>query len=222
RGGGLAVLRTDDLAERNRHAGNHAQMRLALHLIGVEQRIARAVEESIGIPLVMLPRVDVMPDALAKVDGDTAYEVGALPFAIDGNRLRVAFEDPLDALAIEEIEDAHCGSLAKDALEGMAFAQRYRDAHLAGSVLKAVQQNGSAILIAGSGHARTDRAVPWYIRKLAPEKRVVSVIFVEIADDSTDAQSYVPRDPDGQPAADFVVFTQPAERGDSCEAMRKN
>jgi type IV pilus assembly protein PilB len=92
--------------------GRHAEVggRLAdvLVQIGVisEQRIARAVEESIGIPLVMLPRVDVMPDALAKVDGDTAYEVGALPFAVDGNRLRVAFEDPLDALAIEEIEDA--------------------------------------------------------------------------------------------------------------------
>ncbi|CAN5647023.1 type IV pilus assembly ATPase PilB [soil metagenome] len=75
--------------------------------IGVisEQRIARAIEESIGIPLVMLPRVDVMPEALAKITADTAYEVGALPFALDGTRLRVAFEDPLDALAIEEVED---------------------------------------------------------------------------------------------------------------------
>ncbi|MDF1522639.1 MAG: ATPase, T2SS/T4P/T4SS family [Trueperaceae bacterium] len=92
--------------------GRHAEVggRLAdvLVQIGVlsEHRIARAVEESIGIPLVMLPRVDVMPDALRRVEGDTAFEVGALPFAIDGNRLRVAFEDPLDALAIEEIEDA--------------------------------------------------------------------------------------------------------------------
>ncbi len=92
--------------------GRHTEVggRLAdvLVQIGVisEQRIARAVEESIGIPLVMLPRVDVMPEALAKVDGDTAFEVGALPFALDGTRLRVAFEDPLDALALEEIEDA--------------------------------------------------------------------------------------------------------------------
>ena len=91
--------------------GRHAEVggRLAdvLVHIGVisEQRIARAVEESIGIPLVMLPRVDVMTEALAKVPATTAYEVGALPFAIDGHRLRVAFEDPLDALALEEIED---------------------------------------------------------------------------------------------------------------------
>ena len=76
--------------------------------IGVisEQRIARAIEESIGIPLVMLPRVEVMPEALQKVPADLAHEMGALPFALEGSRLRVAFGDPLDALAIEEIEDA--------------------------------------------------------------------------------------------------------------------
>lgn len=92
--------------------GRHAEVggRLADILVNIgvlsEQRIARAIEESIGIPLVVLPRVDVMPEALSKVPADLAYEVGAFPFFLDGNRLRVAFEDPLDALSIEEIEDA--------------------------------------------------------------------------------------------------------------------
>ena len=92
--------------------GRHAEIggRLAEVLVNIgvisEQRIARAVEESIGIPLVMLPRVDVMPEALGKLSADMAYELGALPFALEGNRLRVAFEDPLDALAVEEAEDA--------------------------------------------------------------------------------------------------------------------
>ena len=92
--------------------GRHSEVggRLADVLVNIgvisEQRIARAVEESIGIPLVMLPRVDVMPEALAKLSSDTAFELGALPFALDGNRLRVAFEDPLDALSVEEAEDA--------------------------------------------------------------------------------------------------------------------
>ena len=54
----------------------------------------------------MLPRVEVAPEALAKVPADLAQEVGALPFALEDNRLRVAFHDPLDALAIEEIEDS--------------------------------------------------------------------------------------------------------------------
>ncbi len=101
---------TDDALQHaiGRHAEVGGRLTDVLVQIGVisEQRIARAVEESIGIPLVMLPRVDVMPEALAKVPATTAFEVGALPFAVDGHRLRVAFEDPLDALALEEIEDA--------------------------------------------------------------------------------------------------------------------
>lgn len=90
----------------------HAEMggRLADTLVSVgiisEQRIARAIEESIGIPLVMLPRVDVMPEALSKVPAELAHEVGAFPFALEAGRLRVAFGDPLDALTLEEIEDA--------------------------------------------------------------------------------------------------------------------
>ncbi len=92
----------------SRHAEVGGRLADILVHIGVisEQRIARAIEESIGIPLVVLPRVDVMPEALTKIPAELAYEVGAMPFAIDGNRLRVAFEDPLDALAIEEVEDA--------------------------------------------------------------------------------------------------------------------
>jgi len=100
---------TDDALQHaiGRHAEVGGRLTDVLVQIGVisEQRIARAVEESIGIPLVMLPRVDVMPEALAKVPANTAFEVGALAFAVDGHRLRVAFEDPLDALALEEIED---------------------------------------------------------------------------------------------------------------------
>ncbi|CAN5819157.1 type IV pilus assembly ATPase PilB [soil metagenome] len=92
--------------------GRHAEVggRLADILVNIgvisEQRIVRAVEESIGIPLVVLPRVEVMHEALSKVPADLAFEVGAFPFAIEGTRLRVAFEDPLDAFAIEEVEDA--------------------------------------------------------------------------------------------------------------------
>ncbi len=92
--------------------GRHAEVggRLANILVNIgvisEQRIARAVEESIGIPLVVLPRVEVMHEALSKIPADLAFEVGAFPFTLEGSRLRVAFEDPLDAFAIEEVEDA--------------------------------------------------------------------------------------------------------------------
>jgi uncharacterized iron-regulated protein len=136
-------------------------------------------------------------------------------------RLDIPLGDKFDAASIKEIEEAHCGALPKEAFGGMAYAQRYRDAHLADASLKAAESNGSAILIAGDGHARTDRGVPWYIRERAPEKKVVSVMFIEVEDGNTDERSYVPLDPDGRPAADFVVFTSRAQRGDPCEKMRK-
>ena len=134
--------------------------------------------------------------------------------------LDVPLGESLDAASIEEIEASHCGALPKTAFGGMAFAQRYRDAHLADAVLTGMA-NGGAFLIAGNGHARTDRGVPWYLRKRAPGKPVVSVMFVEVEDGKTDPQSYVPRGPDGLPAADFIVFTERSERGDPCEMMRK-
>ncbi len=101
---------TDDALQQAiaRHAevgGRLAEILMQLGVIS-EQRIARAVEESIGIPLVNLPRVDVMGEALSKLPGTLASELLAMPFAIDGDRLRVAFVDPLDALLIEEVEDA--------------------------------------------------------------------------------------------------------------------
>ena len=101
---------TDDalqqaIARHSEVGGRLADILMQLGVIS-EQRIARAVEESIGIPLVNLPRVDVMGDALAKVPGTLASELLAMPFALDGDRLRVAFVDPLDALLIEEVEDA--------------------------------------------------------------------------------------------------------------------
>ncbi|HRN18124.1 MAG TPA: ATPase, T2SS/T4P/T4SS family [Trueperaceae bacterium] len=101
---------TDDALQQaiSRHGEVGGRLADILVDLGVlsEQRIARAVEESIGIPLVTLPRVDIMSDALAKVPADLAAELRAVPFAIDQDRLRVAFVDPLDALAIEEVEDA--------------------------------------------------------------------------------------------------------------------
>ena len=94
-----------------RAIGRHAEMggRLAEVLVGLgvvsEQRIARAIEEAIGIPLVALPRAQVDPEALSKVPAETALELRAFPFHVTNNRLRVAFVDPLDALAVEELED---------------------------------------------------------------------------------------------------------------------
>jgi uncharacterized iron-regulated protein len=137
---------------------------------------------------------------------------------------RMALDVPLDAqldnALITEIGEAHCGVMPKEALAGMAFAQRFRDAHMAGMLLKASEEHGSAILIAGNGHVRNDRGVPWYLRHRAPGKTVVSVMLIEVEEGQNASDSYVPKGPDGKPAADFLIFTPRAARADPCVSLR--
>ena len=75
-------------------------------LVG-ERRIAKAVEESLGIPLVNLSAVQITASTLAMVDGSTALEELAIPYAFDedSQTLRVAFVNPLNSLSIENLED---------------------------------------------------------------------------------------------------------------------
>jgi uncharacterized iron-regulated protein len=148
----------------------------------------------------------------------------ALPVA---DRERMALTAPFDAqlekASLAEIEEAHCGMLPKTALPGMAAAQRYRDAQLAEATLRVAAAKSSSFLITGNNHARTDRGVPWYLRTRQPNMPVLSVMFVEVQEGQNSVSDYVPKAPDGTPAADFIVLTAPPSkvRGDPCDAFKK-
>ena len=131
-------------------------------------------------------------------------------------KLDVPLGAALDKAANTEIQEAHCGGLLEAALSTMAFAQRYRDAHLANAVITAIDKHGSAVLISGNTHVRTDRGVPWYIHQRTPERKVVSLMFVEVETGKDDPAAYVPRDPEGKPATDYIIFTPRAEHRDAC------
>lgn len=142
-----------------------------------------------------------------------------------GERARLGLDVPLgpalDAASLSEIEAAHCGMMPKPALGGMAFAQRYRDAHLADATLKAAESHGASVLLTGNNHARSDRGVPWYIRQRAPGQSVVAVVLAEVENGQADPEAYLPRDPDGKPAANYVLFTPSTVRADPCAAFGK-
>ncbi|ALW87655.1 type II/IV secretion system protein [Deinococcus actinosclerus] len=90
-----------------RHAevgGRLAEILIDSGLVG-EKRIARAIEEALGIPLVNLLVVNPEPGALQAVRAQTALQHQAFPFALDGQTLRVAIVDPLSSMAIEALED---------------------------------------------------------------------------------------------------------------------
>jgi uncharacterized iron-regulated protein len=92
----------------------------------------------------------------------------------------------------EELRASHCGQLPGSALPRMADLQWARDAQMATTLREAVRGTGSAtaILIAGSGHVRTDRGVPWHLRETAPSQKALAVAFVEVAEDRNDPRDY--------------------------------
>ena len=71
-----------------------------------ERRIARAIEDELGYPLVNLTMLEPDPEVTALIDGNKAQELAAFPFKLENDKLRVAFIDPLNTMAIEQIEDA--------------------------------------------------------------------------------------------------------------------
>ncbi len=134
--------------------------------------------------------------------------------------LDVPLPDPLASALLDELEASHCGLMPRTAFTNMALAQRYRDAHMAAALIEAAKAHGSAVLLAGNGHVRADRGVPWDLSRMAPGRKILSVMLTEVRDDRTDTAAYIERDPEGKPAADFTILTPRTDRPDPCEAMR--
>ncbi|MFN4070934.1 MAG: type II/IV secretion system protein, partial [Thermus caldifontis] len=72
-----------------------------------ERRIAQAIEDHFGIPLVELHTLEIPPRVKALLPAEKAKELQAIPFALDEEAgvVRAAFVNPLDTLALEEVED---------------------------------------------------------------------------------------------------------------------
>lgn len=155
--------------------------------------------------------------SLARGEGDALSAVEREKLGLD----RPMPQSLLDALAAE-LKDSHCGALPERAISGLSLAQRFRDAYQADALISAAGKYGGAILLAGNGHIRSDRGVPWYVRQRSPGQHVLTVMFLEVEAGRADPRTYLPRDPDGRPAADILVFTSRAERPDPCEAMRQH
>lgn len=128
--------------------------------------------------------------------------------------------DTLQSALLDELEASHCGLMPRTAFGGMALAQRYRDAFQAAALLAARKAHGGALLLAGNGHVRADRGVPYYLRRLAPQVPMLSLQLVEREEGGRDAHVYVQRGPDGAPTADFFLITPRTARPDPCDAMR--
>jgi len=123
-----------------------------------------------------------------------------------------------EALAVELVA-SHCNMMPKNMMGPMALVQRYRDAHLANAMSIAAQTNESVILIAGNGHVRTDRAVPWYLR--GQQVKSTSLMIVETHKGAQSVLDLIPHDPEDKATADYIWVTPRTQREDPCAKLIK-
>ncbi|WP_027288443.1 ChaN family lipoprotein [Rhodovibrio salinarum] len=170
-----------------------------------------------------------LPILAANPTPEETRTVGRQGFAaLDADRVAaLGLDTPLPAAQrdrlLTELREGHCNLMPKEAMGPMANVQRLRDAVMADTLIAgAREQDRGAVLIAGGGHARADRAVPWYLRQRLDNPDVVVVRFLEVRPEVTDPAAYLPDQPDAAPRAfDYVWFTPANERGDPCADLKK-
>ncbi len=125
----------------------------------------------------------------------------------------------------QDIKESHCDLLPQTMVAPMVQVQRFRDAKLAMAVVNAGVRmktgDRRVILIAGNGHVRNDRGVPWYLIRQQPKATISSVMLLEINSESQTFDELIVTNPQGQPAADYFWFTPQAKRQDQCEKLRQ-
>lgn len=104
----------------------------------------------------------------------------------------------------QELLDGHCGHLPKEMLPGFVDAQRLRDGQMADRMITRATSDG-AVLLAGSGHVRNDRGVPYVLHTRDKSATVFSVAFLEGEPDIKQPLPY-----------DAVWFTAATPREDPC------
>ncbi|MFN3614045.1 MAG: ChaN family lipoprotein, partial [Rubrimonas sp.] len=156
----------------------------------------------------------------AAIDGGA--EAGARQ-ALGAAAARYGLSEPLppDQIAAATAEQiaGHCDAIPEATAARMVEAQRLRDAAFADAALRAraYASDGRVVLIAGSGHARRDRAVPAKLRAADPGLDVATLALVEVAA-AEDWRAYLGPDADAPPF-DYLWFTARPAREDPCEAF---
>jgi uncharacterized iron-regulated protein len=151
-------------------------------------------------------------DAKALVKQGTA---ALAPERVKELRLAEAFPALLEASLADELRASHCGQLPEKYLGPMALAQHARDAQMA-KVLTTAGAKDGAVLIAGGGHARLDRGVPYYLALDTPSVIVASLLFREVRHGDTEPKAYMAE----EGPFDYVWFTPRGSDEDPCAGFR--
>ena len=120
----------------------------------------------------------------------------------------------------EELRASHCGHLPETMLPVMIRMQRARDAAMARALVANVDEgHPGGVLIAGTGHTRTDRGTPLDLRARDPGRVVSSLAFVEVERGKDEPGAYASRWNTTSLPFDFVWFTPRATDEDPCAEL---
>ncbi|RFC64206.1 hypothetical protein DYI37_07620 [Fulvimarina endophytica] len=181
---------------------------------------------SIYEPIFKAAADNQLPIRAGDLDRDTIRNLsaGGLDAVPAVERARLGLDLPVDPALSQDLKDelaaSHCGLLPQAALAPMEFVQRLRDGSMAASMIEAAKENGSAILIAGSGHARTDRGVPAVIEGLTGTDESVAVQMVEVSSSEANAPLDYGLSNDTPAPFDFTIFTPRANTTDHCAELK--
>jgi len=141
---------------------------------------------------------------------------------------RLGLDEPIpDAMRAEmrdEIYISHCEQLPEPMLDPMVTVTLAKDAVMAERLIEGADLPGrdSAVLIAGDGHVRADRGVPWHLRRLAPGPAVVTVGILEVVAGKNDPAAYAKGFDAPTLPYDFVWFTARVDDKDPCEVFAES
>ncbi len=139
------------------------------------------------------------------------------------------YDEPLKKELMKEILSSHCDMLPEKMLSPMLLGQQVRDLAMTQSILSSLPKKtvpdkmNQLILIAGSGHTRTDYGVPYYLHQEAPELKIVSLAFMEVSKGEFNPTEYAKAwsETAEKLPFDYIWFTETAAREDQCKKMRE-
>jgi uncharacterized iron-regulated protein len=174
---------------------------------------AAVLENQLPIIGAGLPRKDAMDIARG----------GGLPAELVAKyKLDAPMPEPQQSALLQQLEDSHCGHMPASMMPPMMNVQRARDAIMADG-LSTRATAGGAILIAGGGHVRVDRGVPWYMGQQPGAGSVTSLVaigFAEVSDGVTDPAAYAEYY-DGSIPFDYLWFTPRDNDIDQCKELEE-
>ncbi|MCV6547660.1 MAG: ChaN family lipoprotein [Cohaesibacter sp.] len=122
-------------------------------------------------------------------------------------------EDQRDSL-LDELVDSHCGMMGREQMAPLVTLQRLKDAFM-GRAMRLNGKDRPAILIAGNGHVRKDRGVPFFLDQ---DKETLSVAVLEVVRGKIHVENYPAFD---AKLYDYVWFTPRVDEIDPCEKFRE-